>query len=130
MTPELPAVLYHYTCGHGLRGITADRALTPNPHPLLGHPLVWLTDLPTPDRHALGLTSDTLLCDRTEHRADVIPGPDVQWWPHWAHKARIPGLIREILEGGGGQPTHWWVASVNVSVLAVHPRRALRSVSS
>lgn len=117
MTPHLPGVLYHYTCAVSLRSIAADRALKPSPHPLLGHALVWLTDLRTPDRHALGLTSDALRCDRTEHRVDVVTGPEMQWWPDWARKARVPGLFRSILEDGGGLPERWWVSAVDVRVL-------------
>lgn len=112
MTTDLPRVLYHYTCNHGLNGIIADRKLMPNPHPWLGHALVWLTDLDTPDRAALGLTAEHITCDRTENRVTVTYTPIIRPWVEWAKWATVPYLVRDMLEGGGGLPMHWWVCPV------------------
>lgn len=114
MTSELPAVLYHYTCNHGLNGIIADRKLLPNPHPWIGHPLVWLTDLDVPDRAGLGLTAHHITCDRTENRVEVAYNPVIRPWTEWATWTQVPYLVRDTIEGGGGLPMHWWVSTVAV----------------
>jgi hypothetical protein len=130
ISPDLPSVLYHYTCNHGLNGIIADRALKPNYQPWLGMALTWLTDLDTPDRAALGLTSDHIVCDRTENRVDVTPTADMQPWTTWARNARVPQVVRDMLEGGGGFPRHWWVCPVLVPVQTFHRARGYLPAAS
>lgn len=109
--------LYHYTCSHALPGILRDGFLRPNINPLLDDlDLVWLTDLDTPDRAALGLTSNILSCDRTEHRVEV----DVEaiHWPRFAR--RFPAEQRRPLEfAPGAMPMHWYVSETPVPVALV-----------
>jgi hypothetical protein len=52
--------LFHYTCRHAAQRIGVRGVL----RPLTG--VIWATDLFPADRDALGLTSFTLKCDRTE----------------------------------------------------------------
>jgi hypothetical protein len=110
--------LYHYTCSHGADRILIEGRLKANPHPLLpGPPLIWLTDLDTPDRAGLGLTSQILPCDRTEFRFAV----DTDAAVHWPRFARVLSRsTREQLEAApGALPMHWWVAGPEpISVLA------------
>jgi hypothetical protein len=123
MLDDPPDQLFHYTCRDRLDGITADRRLIPNPHPLLGEALVWLTDLDVPDRQALGLTSAHLLtCDRTAVRVIVQTDPSTLRWSMWARRARVPSLARALLEGGGALPKHWWVSAVPMPVRGVRVR--------
>jgi hypothetical protein len=107
--------LHHYTCDHGMRGITTDGYTRPNPHPLLpGTPAVtWLTDLDIADREALGLTSRYLRCDRTRHRltVDSTSLPALMHWPIAARAWRLPLPVRGQLETGGALPMHWWIAT-------------------
>lgn len=107
--------LYHYTCTHSLAGIRKDGRLKGNPHPLLRQlgPLIWLTDLDSPDRDALGLTSKIIACDRTQFRASVEFDPltdeDVMHWPAFARRLRR--MDREMFEAVPGvRPVHWYVA--------------------
>lgn len=106
--------LYHYTCRHSLAGIRADGLLRVNRQPVLdGLELVWLTDLETPDRAALGLTSRVLQCDRTEHRVKVDAG--AVHWPVFARQ--LPATQRRSLElAPGALPMHWYVSEQPVFV--------------
>lgn len=109
--------LYHYTCCDRAEMIRRDRWLRPNPQPALdGLELVWLTDLDVPDRHALGLTSLSLNCDRIEHRIAV--DAVAVHWPVFAR--RLPVHQRRPLElSPGALPMHWYVATIPVPVLEV-----------
>lgn len=109
--------LYHYTCSHRAPMVKRDRQLHPYAQPLLGQrPLVWLTDLPEPDRQGLGLTSMILSCDRTEWRCTVDDSDAEPWEGWWPGRVDLP-LVSEFTFGR--RPAHWWVAAVPVAVLAV-----------
>lgn len=125
MTSTTPtSALYHYTCNHRLNGVIADRALMPNPHPWIGIPLVWLTDLDVPDRAALGLTAEHLrACDRTENRVAVSPIATMRPWIDWARDHGVTSLVRDMIEGGGARPRHWWVSPVAVEALTFERSR-------
>lgn len=102
-------MLYHYTCGHGADGIRRDGEIRPNQHPMVSKvPVVWLTTLELPDRQALGLTSQTLTCDRTEWRVTVQSG-DVEPWHVFARRHRVRREVRDVMEDGR-MPMLWWVA--------------------
>jgi hypothetical protein len=109
--------LHHFTCSHGAAGIRRDGKVIPHPQPVLrGLELAWFTDLDTPDRAGLGLTSLTLKCDRTEHRFITENSDEFVWWPR---AVRILGLQRErryLEEAPGALPAHWYVASRPVAV--------------
>lgn len=114
--------LFHYTCSHSMPGIRHDRALRPNPHPCLrGHAgLVWLTDLETPVRTGLGLTSTLITCDRTEYRVEVGPVPEAIWWPQFART--LPQNVRNMFEAApGALPMHWWVAETHIAINTILP---------
>lgn len=110
----MPNVLYHYTCAkHGMNGIKNIHKILPYMQPMLGRPLLWLTDLDTPDVWALGLTSNFLCCDRTEIRVSVAPydsfgNTDVEPWWHYA-KHRMDRFLRELYEETG-LCMHWYVS--------------------
>ncbi len=112
--------LFHYCCSHSVPGIRRDRTLKPNPHPWLPIPLVWLTDLEEPHREGLGLTSETLRCDRTEYRVTVDAEAE-----RWVRFARPLGMeTRAVFETTPGVlPMHWFVSTSPVPVLAVDDLR-------
>lgn len=109
--------LYHYTCGDSLARIREDWTLQPCMHPLVGSRLVWLTDLAVPNRNALGLTSITLDCDRTEHRLTVKPGQQITEWWRWCRANGITRADRDLLEmWPDAQPLRWFVSMEPVRV--------------
>ena len=111
--------LWHFTCAdHGLPGIRETGELRPNE--LAALPLVWLTDLAVPSRDALGLTSWSLSCDRTEVRVPVPAHPAIEPWWTWrrAHPELRPWA--ELLEAAlGARPAHWLVSA---SPLPIDPK--------
>jgi hypothetical protein len=110
-------ILYHYTCGaHGLRGIEREGVIKPRPHRLLTTlpPVVWLTDLAQLDKpDVVGLTMETLTCDRTEHRLRVSVA-DAEWWPLVTLSSPADRSERRVLEYYG-QPTHWWISKALIT---------------
>lgn len=112
MTPTL----YHFTCSHAAPGIETAGVIRPSLQPQLGLDpwprLVWLTDMETPDRAALGLTSVTLKCDRTEHRFRATDTSGVVRFAEW-QRGRVPFAAFAALVIGH-EPARWWVAEVAV----------------
>jgi hypothetical protein len=107
---------YHYTCEHGRNRIGLQGTLKPHAQPLLNSAaLVWLTDLDHPDIDALGLTSDTLLCDRTEYGYKAIKPDGIVPWAEWADAHRIDKTRRAALEQGFA-PDRWFVCEQPVRV--------------
>jgi hypothetical protein len=116
--------LYHYTCADAAPLIERDGYLRAYPQPILtGLPIVWLTDMETPDRSALGLTSHSLGCDRTAHR--VVVDATAYHWPKFARA--LPMWVRRQLEfAPGAMPMHWWVSDpgAQVPILSIAPTAA------
>lgn len=112
--------LFHYTCDHGHGGIRRLGLVRPNWHPLLGEQLAWFTDLSEPDALALGLTSETLDCDRTSFRFEVAAVADCEPWCRYAR--RLPRVVRDEMECPPGLPRHWWVSRKPIPVLLDDPR--------
>ncbi len=120
--------LFHFTCeDHGAPGIREDGVIRPSPLYVLDIGLTprmyvaWLTDLPDPRRYQVGLTSQSLTCDRMAVRfeADV----DAERWRRFARRHRdvLPGWWRRDLERFG-DPWHWFVSTEPVPVaLEVSP---------
>jgi len=112
------SVFFHFCCDHSAALIRAEGIVKP----MVGHPylggarLVWLTDLAEPGRDELGLTSETLSCDRTKWRVTVRG--EAVWWPTWAHRHKIGLSVRGLLESYG-QPRRWWVSEQPLSVLGI-----------
>lgn len=113
--------MYHYTCDCALEKIEADNwLLKPN---LLtakfGLPVVvWLTDMEQPDKQALGLTSRTLPCDRTQHRLAIPDTSSVVPWSQWCRANNFTRAQRDVLEvsnrfgsASQAQPRRWFVSS-------------------
>lgn len=110
-------ILYHYTCSHVRERLGKKGTLRPHPQPWLGGVrLIWLTDMATPDRAALGLTSVLLSCDRTQVRYQVTGSSGaVVPWGEWARQHQVPVDQQMTLEAGR-QPARWWVAEGPVRV--------------
>jgi hypothetical protein len=77
--------------------------------------IAWFTDLPEPMREALGLTSATLPCDRTEWRVTVSDPSMLIPWSRFARDRGVPRRQREDLERYG-RPAHWWVSEEPVPI--------------
>lgn len=119
MTPAL----YHFTCSHGYAKIGAAGKLRPASSRIPGLRLlpgrfVWLTDLAVPVRDALGLTSTSLQCDRTEHRYRVVDpqNPEIIPWSVARRKCDRAQVLA-LESAPGAQPDHWWVATIPVRVV-------------
>lgn len=125
------STLYHYTCQHGRIAIGAKGTLLT---PKAQHSkrqiaqlfrdyrrelknLIWLTDLDVPHAEALGLTSYSLPCDRTQHRYRVAD--DAQRIGHWMQwrGGFNPRLVHELESASGAMPMHWWITSSPVPVV-------------
>ena len=118
--------LYHYTCDHGRKGLGEVGGVTPPALQAPGavtdpitNPLVWwlqhrvwFTDMPTPNRDALGLTSNYTTCDRTRWRYRLTVSPAEAGLRPWVEiRHDVSGYIRDLLEHSpGARPRHWWVA--------------------
>jgi hypothetical protein len=111
--------LYHFTCTHAAEQIAKTMVLQPFPQVQLdSRMLVWLTDLESPIRADVGLTSTILHCDRMEYRATV--DADAHHWPEYLRKQpRDVRLAARALTVGGGLPMHWYVSRWPVPVLAI-----------
>lgn len=125
--PEPP--LWHYTCEHGRAALGDAGLLLPMSDPrrtdISGRvvepfawlmDLVWCTDLDVPVVAALGLTMDTIGCDRTRHRYRVVDPAGLMPWHRYARE--LTRRQRVSLEAQrGGMPAHWWVATGAVPVV-------------
>ena len=116
---------YHYTCAHSAPLILRSGVVMPlgrlgklagqmpaDRHWMLD--IAWFTDLDEPLREALGLTSATLQCDRTEWRVTVSDASTLVPWPRFA-RGRVPAGQRRDLERYG-RPAHWWISEEPVPV--------------
>lgn len=105
--------LYHHCCLHSAALIEADgNMLRPNWR-YTAAPWLWLTDLEHPyPREALGLTMNTIRCDRTEATFKVT-SPDVT--PvKWMTVRRLHPQLLELEEAPGARPQHWWFTTLTV----------------
>lgn len=121
--------LWHFTCDHvalviGDRGQlrpAKDLAEPDSFWALAAWPssFVWATDLPKPNRDALGLTSNMLACDRTAHRYRVLAEDFTPW--HVIRRLIVDRHGRlgvELLEGApGARPMHWFVSTEPVEAV-------------
>ncbi len=113
--------LYHFTCDHCAPSIIATGALIPNRHPFMPQlaPAVWLTVDANPRRTDVGLTSDSLSCDRMAHRFRVLdPSVCLPWVAVMdaAPEGALPYDFTEMLERGC-RPGTWWVSFTNTPVV-------------
>lgn len=107
----MPRKIFHFTCDHAARGIGRRGELRPMPQPFLEmRPVVWLTDMATPDRAALGLTSNLLGCDRTAFRYIAAPTSTIVSWAEWKSDHQLDaGLVADLEHGR--QPAAWFVSA-------------------
>jgi hypothetical protein len=75
----------------------------------------WFTDMPTPNRDALGLTSTILDCDRTAYRFRAELGGDLMRWT--SVRRGYPGWAYELENAYGARPMHWYVSRDPVPVI-------------
>lgn len=121
-----PRALFHYTCQHvadrlGVYAVLQPlRGHAPEATKLLPRPLrwmsavLWLTDLEEPNRAALGLTSVTLHCDRTERRYRVDDWAMIRPLRWSDARGQYPALhVMELESPPGAQPEHWWISTVD-----------------
>lgn len=105
--------LYHLTCDHGRKGIGRRGTVAPNVRgahlTVPGVPLVWLTSEWDVPPSALGLTSFTLGCNRTEFVYAVDEPRGAVRWVDSPHRTQ---LAIQMLEAPGTRPELWWVSSV------------------
>jgi hypothetical protein len=109
--------LYHYTCTHGAKFIRRDRlVIKPSWQPLLGVHGVWATDMDTPDADCLGLTSNLLSCNRTEHRFAVLEPERFVTWREFLVGFRVDPRIISELTKPPLQPGRWWISALPANV--------------
>lgn len=119
--------LFHYTCDDGRAGI-GDVGFLRSSAQLSGRTdlpdiarWIWLTDMETPDRNALGLTSQILGCDRMTHRYEVRWDYAADAAAPWTQVRRLaPAVERQALESApGAKPRHWFVTRQPIEVVYV-----------
>lgn len=103
--------LYHYTCDDGHAAIGKVGVLRPGPDGL-----IWLTDMRTPNRDALGLTMHILKCDRTRHRYRVTDPSYAVPWIEYRKTLDDPWWRAELEFADGARPRHWFVTTAPVPV--------------
>ncbi|QBI98138.1 hypothetical protein SEA_FIREMAN_55 [Microbacterium phage Fireman] len=114
---------WHRTCEHRAPKIEADGfLLRPQAHPILGNlPLVWLSSTPNATRAMLGLTSNTLECDRMAHLFKVVEEDEskIAWW---GDVMRAPDMTpflpgaRRLMAVRGTRPGLWGVSADPIRV--------------
>lgn len=112
--------LFHLSCRHGAaKIIEAGLIVKPSPQPMLGNmSLAWFTHVPNARNVALGLTSHTLKCDRTERRFRVLEPEKLFLWNDI--RGVIPGDGPLHLQAAHGtRPEWWWVSQEPVLVEVV-----------
>jgi hypothetical protein len=119
--------LYHLTCRHRAGEIVLAGQVIPHQQPVFGYfsdaKLSWFTHVPTARNVALGLTSHTLKCDRTERRFRVLEPEKVFRWNDI--RSVLPQDAVLALESAHGtRPEWWWVAQEPVRVEEVTIKRA------
>jgi hypothetical protein len=111
--------IYHLTCRHRAGQIILAGEVVPQPQPVFGMladaRLSWFTHVPNARNVALGLTSHTLTCDRTERKFRVLEPEKVFRWNDI--RAVLPQDAVLALESARGtRPEWWWVAQEPVRV--------------
>lgn len=108
--------LIHLTCRHGAARVTLAGAVIPQPQVVLGQmKLAWFTHVPNARQEALGLTSHTLKCNRTERRFRVLEPEKVFRWNDIRAVLPRDGVL--MLESARGtRPEWWWVSQEPVAV--------------
>lgn len=110
-------ILWHWTCEHAAEGIRRQGVVVPHGG------WSWWTDITQADgrtRRALGLTSETLDCDRMAYRFRAADIDDIMPWRGFVTARDLTRSYVTALESApGAQPWHWWVATVDVPIRSV-----------
>lgn len=75
-------------------------------------PVVWMTDLDTPDSNNLGLISPV---DKCEVRITIKKQPYFKKWLEWSRKNNINLEWARMLEKGR-KPKNWWISETIVKM--------------
>lgn len=78
----------------------------------LYRPVVWMTDLDTPDSHNLGLISPV---DKCEVKITIKKQQHFKKWLVWSRKNNINKEWALILEKGR-KPKNWWISEIRVKM--------------
>ena len=113
-------MMYHYTCEHGHAGLGDGGWTLPNWNPIIGAHLTWFTDMDTPDRDTLGLTSETglLSCDRLTYRYKTVHPTgdgDIYPWLNSSEQAQTSPHTQADMQRFG-DPARWFIARRQVEV--------------
>jgi hypothetical protein len=101
---------FHLTCRHRAGKVTIEGQVVPQPQPVLGDmALAWFTNMPNARNVALGLTSHTLKCDRTERKFLVLEPEKLFRWNDIRAVLPREGVI--ALEAAHGTRPEWWLVS-------------------
>jgi hypothetical protein len=127
--PGITDVSYwHWTCRHSAESIDTTLILQPHRQPLLANvPMIWFTSVQSAGRNHLGLTSNTLECDRMDRMYRVIE-EDEHLVVRWGDLKRAPQFTgylagaRRLESVRGTRPGLWAVAVEPVRVVAVWPK--------
>lgn len=107
-----PKVLYHFTClDHGVALLGEGEAILKPGH----DGFVWITDLSIPFAKPLGLTKNTLTCDRTQARYKVLDAERIDWWMD-ARKILPDSFVWPLELAQGAMPMHWYLSTEPVHV--------------
>ncbi len=118
---------YHYTCDHGREDIGDQGELLSlallRPKALLSagddwvlrRQLIWATDLAEPDIEGLGLTNETLSCERWRHRYRITNERPIQRFSDIQY--RFSAYVQASLLAGNARPEHWFVSWVPLSAV-------------
>lgn len=127
----MTARLWHFTCEHAARQITARGMVRPvgllRPDMVLPDEmrflryLTWATDLHCADAAVLGLTRLGITCDRTKVTYRIVQPEQYVPWSQWAESIEVPATVLAGMHLDGTKPDHWFVSTR--SALAVRDRR-------
>lgn len=135
MNIHQPYTLFHFSCAHSAPDIRRTGLILPGA--LVGTSLrklkrlsaeeqaavsevrsfAWFTDLQPPaPRGPLGLTMQTIHCDRTEFCFEIEPdweGGNLHWW---MHVRREHERLLQLEQDEHAMPRHWFVSEKPVPV--------------
>jgi hypothetical protein len=122
--------LWHYTCDHGRQALGQSGTLLPislldkdardklPDYLKMLAAVIWFTDLAVPQVEALGLTMNTISCDRTKYRYRAISTYSIGRYtsarPSWVWNKQ---LCAELEGVPGAKPEHWWIAYGPIPVI-------------
>lgn len=115
----MSAFLWHFCCRHSAKAIGRYGLV----RPMVGHPflggarLVWFTTDRRPKREAVGLTMETIRCDRMECCYEVTDAHGCEPFNDWIRdRDHLHESANYWLMGPDQRPETWWVSESAVPV--------------